>query len=106
MVTSIQDRTDEFRAILSIEEKKRKRQTIGADRTRNGFSAGDSNSNKRTGQRSQFAQSAADIGHGITETTEKLRRLALLAKRRSLFDDKPVEIAEVGTSGHCLFGTN
>ncbi|KAJ9641366.1 Integral membrane protein SED5 [Coniosporium tulheliwenetii] len=46
-------------------------------------------------QRSEFARRAADIGRGISATMAKLERLAQLAKRKTLFDDRPVEIAEL-----------
>jgi len=61
--------------------------------------------------RSEFARKAAEIGRGITGTMGKLERLAqrsfrvqsmwrvsltpAVAKRKTLFDDKPVEIAEL-----------
>lgn len=46
-------------------------------------------------QRSEFARKAAEIGRGIAGTVTKLERLAQLARRKTLFDDKPVEIAEL-----------
>ena len=73
------------------------------------------------GARSEFARRARDIGRGITGTTSKLQRLAeceyfgfavlsrkdrrvekwtktnaeIVAKRKTLFDDRPVEISEL-----------
>lgn len=46
-------------------------------------------------QRSEFARKAAEIGRGISGTMAKLERLAQLAKRKTLFDDRPVEINEL-----------
>ncbi|GAA5938794.1 t-SNARE syntaxin [Sporobolomyces koalae] len=49
----------------------------------------------QTGQRSEFARMAAKIGKDIQGTTGKLEKLAQLAKRKTLFDDRPVEISEL-----------
>ncbi|XP_013387694.1 syntaxin-5-like [Lingula anatina] len=46
-------------------------------------------------QRSQFTQLAKKIGKDIASTFAKLEKLTILAKRKSLFDDKPVEIQEL-----------
>ncbi|GAA5856645.1 hypothetical protein JCM8547_005908 [Rhodosporidiobolus lusitaniae] len=48
-----------------------------------------------TTQRSEFAKMAAKIGKDIQGTTGKLEKLAQLAKRKTLFDDRPVEISEL-----------
>lgn len=45
--------------------------------------------------RSEFARRAAEIGRGISSTMAKLERLALLAKRKSMFDDKSTEVNEL-----------
>ena len=45
--------------------------------------------------RTEFARMAATIGKDITTMLNKLQNLALLAKRQTLFDDKPVEINEL-----------
>ncbi|KWU45857.1 t-SNARE, partial [Rhodotorula sp. JG-1b] len=45
--------------------------------------------------RSEFARMAAKIGKDIQATTGKLEKLAQLAKRKTLFDDRPVEISEL-----------
>lgn len=45
--------------------------------------------------RSQFSRKASDIAREIADTTDLLQKLALLAKRKPLFDDKPVEITEL-----------
>ncbi|GAA96134.1 hypothetical protein E5Q_02794 [Mixia osmundae IAM 14324] len=46
-------------------------------------------------QRTEFARQAAQIGKDIQSTTAKLGKLAQLAKRKTLFDDRPVEISEL-----------
>jgi len=38
---------------------------------------------------------ASTIGKDISSTTVKLGKLAQLAKRKTLFDDRPVEISEL-----------
>ncbi|ORZ37080.1 t-SNARE [Catenaria anguillulae PL171] len=45
--------------------------------------------------KSEFAARAAHIARGIQQTTVKLEKLGKLAKRRTLFDDRPVEITEL-----------
>ncbi|KAG8534187.1 uncharacterized protein KY384_001031 [Bacidia gigantensis] len=104
MVTNIQDRTAEFKAVLAQAQKKQSSTRVGAQRqslltesqrhAANGSPVGDIKGRKRA-RRSEFARRAAEIGKGITATMEKLGRLAELAKRKSLFDDRPVEINEL-----------
>ena len=48
-------------------------------------------------QQSDFAKKAARIGQGIHSTSQKLQKLAQLAKRTSKFDDPAQEINEVST---------
>ena len=119
MATSIQDRTTEFQSILSQAQKRLvpskvgvQRQALLSDTQRtqaNGSPEGLGSGARRT--RSEFARRAAEIGRGITATTAKLQRLAectfsddfnpmwanptIVAKRKTLFDDRPVEISEL-----------
>lgn len=46
-------------------------------------------------QASHFMKIARAIGSDITKTYTKLEKLALLAKKKTIFDDKPVEIQEL-----------
>lgn len=46
-------------------------------------------------KKSKFSQQASIIAKDIAHTTELLLKLALLAKRKPLFDDRPVEIGEL-----------
>jgi len=46
-------------------------------------------------QKSQFALAAAKIGKEISDTSEKLNKLAKLAKRDGVFDDPTVEVEEL-----------
>ncbi|KAL2413709.1 Integral membrane protein sed5 [Exophiala dermatitidis] len=98
--TTIQDRTNEFRAILTQVQRRQsatkggpQRQSLLTEaqkREANGSPAGPTRS-----QRSEFARNAAQISRGITATMGKLERLAQLAKRKAIFDDRPVEISEL-----------
>lgn len=97
MVTqSIQDRTPEFRAIL---QQAQKRQSAKGGQRQNLLSAAErneANGHATPGsKRSEFARNAVQIGRGITATMGKLERLAQLAKRKAIFDDRPVEISEL-----------
>jgi syntaxin 5 len=92
----IQDRTPEFRAILS-ETTRRMRSAPNSQRA-SLLSASEkrsANGSPTPRQRSEFARQAADIGRGITGTMAKLERLAQLVRRKTLFDDRPVEINEL-----------
>ena len=46
-------------------------------------------------QRGEFMLIARKIGHDISSTFAKLEKLTILAKRKSLFDDKPEEIQQL-----------
>lgn len=46
-------------------------------------------------KRSEFQQRASKIAKDISHTSELLGKLALLAKKKPLFDDKPIEISEL-----------
>ncbi|KAI5303207.1 oligosaccharyl transferase glycoprotein complex, beta subunit [Ascosphaera pollenicola] len=96
MPPSIQDRTPEFRSILQ-QAQKRLHSTKGSQR-RALLAPAQKLENDPAGskpKRSEFARRAAEIGRGITATTAKLQRLAQLAKQKTLFDDRPVEISEL-----------
>lgn len=95
---SIQDRTPEFHSILQQAQKslaRQRKQPLGAQSQplipqQNGTATPPTRA-----QRSEFARNAAGIGRGISATMGKLQRLGELAKRKTLFDDRPVEIAEL-----------
>lgn len=120
---SIQDRTGEFSAILGQTQKRlgtskvgSQRQALLTDAQRRQANGSPSGAQDGKGARSEFARRARDIGKGITGTTAKLQRLAeceylawrlsgaraiacltytTVAKRKTLFDDRPVEISEL-----------
>ena len=45
--------------------------------------------------KSYFSQQAGLIAKDISHVTELLSKLAVLAKRKPIFDDKPIEIGEL-----------
>jgi syntaxin 5 len=88
----IQDRTPEFRAILREASHRLKSAPTSQ---RQSLLAASGNRPRTPAQRSEFARRAAEIGRGITGTMAKLERLTQLARRKTLFDDRPVEINEL-----------
>jgi syntaxin 5 len=84
---SIQDRTPEFRAILKDASHRLK---SGANSQRQSLLAASQKRSESPSslKRSEFARRAAEIGRGITGTMAKLERLAQLARRKTLFDDR------------------
>ncbi|OAX81820.1 hypothetical protein ACJ72_03833 [Emergomyces africanus] len=105
VATSVQDRTPEFQSILAQARKRLasskagpQRQFLLSDAQRRAASGSPPNGTAAGGKkvaRSEFARRAVEIGRGISGTTAKLQRLAMLAKRKTLFDDRPVEISEL-----------
>ncbi|SCZ89427.1 BZ3500_MvSof-1268-A1-R1_Chr1-1g01172 [Microbotryum saponariae] len=93
------DRTNEFRSCV---ESAAMRVTGNGSDVRRPLLKNGSRDDKK-GQRSEFARMAAKIGKDIQGTTFKLEKLAQckstlessLAKRKTLFDDRPVEISEL-----------
>ncbi|RFU35295.1 hypothetical protein B7463_g1046, partial [Scytalidium lignicola] len=100
MAVTIQDRTVEFRSVLEQVKRRQATSKVGTQRqsllndaqkaAANGSANGDAKP-----RRSEFARRAAEIGRGISATMGKLEKLAQLAKRKTLFDDRPVEINEL-----------
>nr|POE89959.1 integral membrane protein sed5 [Quercus suber] len=94
------DRTPEFRSILIQAQKSLARnRKPGAPNSQPLLTSSQQQDRISTPptrkQRSEFARNAAQIGRGISATMGKLQRLAELAKRKTLFDDRPVEIQEL-----------
>ncbi|GAA6013695.1 hypothetical protein JCM10207_004823 [Rhodosporidiobolus poonsookiae] len=86
------DRTSEFRSAV---ESAAFRAASASTSTAQAPLLNQQNSAGRNAQRSEFARMAAKIGKDIQGTTGKLEKLAQLAKRKTLFDDRPVEISEL-----------
>jgi len=95
-VSSIQDRTSEFRSVLAQAQR---RQNTSKSSSQKRSLLSDAQKSAANGdarpRRSDFARKAAEIGRGISATMGKLEKLAQLAKRRTMFDDRPVEINEL-----------
>ncbi|KAI3454055.1 hypothetical protein Pfo_010718 [Paulownia fortunei] len=88
---SIRDRTQEF---LGIAERVKK-----SFSSQNGPSSSGSKSEEpprsAMAMQSEFNRRASKIGFGIHQTSQKLAKLAKLAKRTSVFDDPTMEIQEL-----------
>lgn len=82
-MNNYRDRTGEFQSVIrSISSKQQQ-------------SNGSAKPVSKLQQRSQFMQAARKIGRDLAHTCEKLEKLTLLVKRKSLFDDQPMEIQEL-----------
>ncbi|KAI5121138.1 hypothetical protein M0805_007136 [Coniferiporia weirii] len=86
----IQDRTNEFRACVESIRTRSAAPSRTAEQKQRLLQ-----NNARAGSKSEFARMAGAIGKDISATTVKLGKLAQLAKRKTLFDDRPVEISEL-----------
>ncbi|XP_011009206.1 PREDICTED: syntaxin-32 [Populus euphratica] len=92
--TSYRDRTQEF---LSVAERLKK----SFSSANNEASSSSGSSTKADATRSavaiqsEFNKRASKIGLGIHQTSQKLAKLAKLAKRTSVFDDPTLEIQEL-----------
>jgi syntaxin 5 len=96
MAVSIQDRTDEFRSILAQAQRKQAQSKTGAQKQSLLTAQEKSQANgSPQRQRSEFARNAAEVARGVGSTMQKLERLSQLAKRKTLFDDRPVEFDEL-----------
>ncbi|TFK56571.1 t-SNARE [Heliocybe sulcata] len=87
----VQDRTNEFRSCV---ESIRSRSSLPSRNAESKQRLLNGHASKR-GDKSEFSRMAAVIGKDISSTTVKLGKLAQLAKRKTLFDDRPVEISEL-----------
>jgi len=88
---SVKDRTVEFRSAV---ESMRSR-TLAHENRR--LLAGDQQQlmQQRANNKTEFTRMASAIGRDINSTAAKLQKLTKLAKRKTLFDDRPVEISEL-----------
>ncbi|XP_075485397.1 syntaxin-32-like [Primulina tabacum] len=86
---SIRDRTQEF---LGIAERVKKSLASPNGPSSSGSKAEEQRSSVAT--QSEFNRRASKIGFGIHQTSQKLSKLAKLAKRTSVFDDPSMEIQE------------
>ncbi|KAF9527746.1 integral membrane protein sed5 [Crepidotus variabilis] len=88
-MTSIQDRTNEFRSCVDSIRNRSATKNKGADAKQRLIQA------KAAGTKGEFSRMANGIGKEISSTNIKLNKLGQLAKRKTLFDDRPVEISEL-----------
>lgn len=96
MAISIQDRTDEFRSILAQAQRRQAQSKTGAQRQSLLTVQEKAQANPSPQrQRSEFARNAAEVARGVASTMQKLERLSQLARRKTLFDDRPVEFDEL-----------
>ncbi|CAI5758893.1 unnamed protein product [Candida verbasci] len=87
---SIQNRTVEFQQCVQTYNKiNRKQNLINQQQQQN------QNQNPWPPKKSHFSQQASIIAKDISHVTELLSKLAILAKRKPIFDDKPIEIGEL-----------
>jgi syntaxin 5 len=96
-VATIQDRTAEFKSVLKDVQKRQALSKVSSQRRGllTDAEKAAANGDATKPRRSEFARKAAEIGRGIAGTMAKLEKLAQLAKRKTLFDDRPVEINEL-----------
>ncbi|KAI3754269.1 hypothetical protein L1987_54049 [Smallanthus sonchifolius] len=97
--SSYRDRTQEF---LSISERLRKSISpsnavagVNSGGGGGGGGSGAGGSRSTVAFQSEFNKRASKIGYGIHHTSQKLAKLAKLAKRTSVFDDPTTEIQEL-----------
>lgn len=103
--TSGRDRTSEFHAIVDRLRKTQGSTLPYANGSTNGAVATNGHSTSETARllpqpsgnslQSEFTKRASQIGLSIHQTSQKLSKLAKLAKRTSMFDDPAVEIQEL-----------
>ncbi|GMH04623.1 hypothetical protein Nepgr_006463 [Nepenthes gracilis] len=86
--SSYRDRTQEFQGIAETLKKS----VANAPSSSSSHLDG---SRSAVSIQSEFNKRAAKIGYGIHQTSQKLSKLAKLAKRTSVFDDPTVEIQEL-----------
>ncbi|KAI7989011.1 Syntaxin-32 [Camellia lanceoleosa] len=96
--SSYRDRTQEF---LNVAEKLRKSFSSSAPHAPTSSTSSTTIGSKDEAPRSalsiqsEFSKRASKIGFGIHQTSQKLAKLAKMAKRTSVFDDPTMEIQEL-----------
>lgn len=86
MSSAIQNRTFEFQQCVSSFDKINRKQQPSFQQQQQ---------QQQPNKKSRFSQQASIIAKDIAHTTELLLKLALLARKKPLFDDRPVEIGEL-----------
>ncbi|KAK9274383.1 hypothetical protein L1049_019197 [Liquidambar formosana] len=90
--SSVRDRTQEF---LGVAERLKK--SLSSENVASSGSGSKPEVQQRSAVavQSEFNKRASKIGFGIHQTSQKLAKLAKLAKRTSVFDDPTTEIQEL-----------
>jgi len=84
MANSSRDRTNEFASVLKSMKSRQQSNGQPSSSTNNAIQA-----------RSEFSRQTKRIGQDLSKTYEKLEKLTILCKKKTLFDDRPVEIQEL-----------
>ncbi|KHN10291.1 Syntaxin-32 [Glycine soja] len=90
--SSFRDRTQEFH---SITERLKKSGSGPNGPSSSSTSSRSEEQRSAIANQSEFNRRASKIGYGIHQTSQKLAKLAKLAKRTSVFDDPTMEIQEL-----------
>lgn len=90
--SSYRDRTQEFQ---SIADRLKKSVQSSSSPSSSGAGSQPNGSRSAVSIQSEFNKRASKIGYGIHQTSQKLAKLAKLAKRTSVFDDPTLEIQEL-----------
>ncbi|KAJ2964636.1 hypothetical protein NQZ79_g428 [Umbelopsis isabellina] len=88
---TFRDRTSEFEALVERLQQRHDGSALERRSLLNNSSVG----HEKVKNKTEFSLIAAEIGRNIATTSAKLEKLTKLAKRKTLFDDKPVEISEL-----------
>ncbi|KAL5975168.1 hypothetical protein ACLOJK_031847 [Asimina triloba] len=92
-LSSCRDRTQEFLTV--VERLKKSLVSSSSNAPKSIASKPEGPPRSAVSIQSEFNKRASKIGYGIHQTSQKLAKLAKLAKRTSVFDDPTVEIQEL-----------
>ncbi|CDH16057.1 probable Integral membrane protein SED5 [Zygosaccharomyces bailii ISA1307] len=90
---NIRDRSAEFQQSVLVHKKRNKANLRKQEHARQ--LEQERNERQKKPQSSEFQTKASRIAHEISSTAQLLSKLAILAKRKPMFNDSPVEIAEL-----------
>ncbi|KAK9664422.1 hypothetical protein RND81_14G040600 [Saponaria officinalis] len=93
--SSYRDRTLEFHSIAEKFTKSSSSSSSPLSSLQNGATPQQQGNGARSAIQSEFSKRASKIGFGVHQTSQKLTKLAKLAKRTSVFDDPTLEIQEL-----------
>lgn len=93
--SSYRDRTQEFQNVAERLKKSISSSSSSSNAVPSGSGTKQEEQRSVVAIQSEFNKRASKIGYGIHQTSQKLAKLAKLAKRTSVFDDPTVEIQEL-----------